>query len=453
MLGRKAAGVHFFEDYYAPVPADAPMQLRGSRIDGVNTRRAAPQQAIGEPAGRSADVKARRAAHIDDETVERSLKLQPAAADEAGTPADETNRRRGRDLPAGFFGFLFVNQNFARQHHRLGFMARVRETPFDQESIDSHAFLSGQRSIMARRPRRVKMEAGMKHKTPVRNVAILALASALAAAAQSTKIELARRLADQGNAEFQFNLGVMYDNGKGVPQDYQEAVKWYRQAAQQGIAPAQHNLGVMYDNGKGVPQDYQEAVKWYRQAAQQGIAPAQHNLGVMYDNGKGVPQDYQEAVKWYRQAAQQGIAPAQSNLGVMYDNGKGVPQDYQEAVKWYRQAAQQGHAPAQFNLGVMYDNGEGVPQDYQEAVKWYRQAAQQGHAPAQFNLGVMYDNGEGVPQDHVQAYKWLNLAASQAVGEEAKLYRSTRDAAEETMTPSQIAEAQRLAREWLSENQ
>ena len=73
---------------------------------------------------------------------------------------------------------------------------------------------------------------------------------------------------------------------QGVPQDYAEAVKWYRLAAEQGDAVAQYNLGVMYDNGQGVPQDYAEAVKWYRLAAEQGYAHAQRNLGVMYDKAK-----------------------------------------------------------------------------------------------------------------------------------------------------------------------
>ena len=87
----------------------------------------------------------------------------------------------------------------------------------------------------------------------------------------------------------QFNLGLMYHNGQGVPQDYREAVRWYRMAADQGDADAQFNLGVMYDNGRGVPQDYAEAVRWYRKAADQGYADAQFNLGVMYYNGRGRP--------------------------------------------------------------------------------------------------------------------------------------------------------------------
>jgi uncharacterized protein len=94
-----------------------------------------------------------------------------------------------------------------------------------------------------------------------------------------------------------------YENG-----DYATALKEWRPFAEQGDAFAQFNLGWMYKNGEGVPQDYQEAAKWYRLAAEQGYAKAQYNLALRYDNGEGVPQDYQEAAKWYRLAAEQGHA-------------------------------------------------------------------------------------------------------------------------------------------------
>ena len=76
-----------------------------------------------------------------------------------------------------------------------------------------------------------------------------------------------RPLADQGRARAQFNLGAMYHDGRGVPQDFAEAAKWYRKAADQGQARAQALLGNVYAKGKGVPQDFAEAVKWYRKAA------------------------------------------------------------------------------------------------------------------------------------------------------------------------------------------
>ena len=222
-----------------------------------------------------------------------------------------------------------------------------------------------------------------------------------------------RLAADQRHAKAQYNLGVCYAFGRGVAQNRAEAVKWYRLAADQRLATAQYNLGVYYENGQGVAQNYAEAVKWYRLAADQGHAQAQYNLGVCYAFGRGVAQNYAEAVKWYRLAADQRHAKAQYNLGVCYAFGLGVTQNYAEAVKWYRLAAKQGHADAQYNLGVCYYKGLGVAQNYAEAVKWYRLAADQGDAQAQYNLGVCYENGQGVTQNYAEAVKWYRLAADQ----------------------------------------
>jgi len=107
-----------------------------------------------------------------------------------------------------------------------------------------------------------------------------------------------------------------------------------------------------------------------------------------------------------------------------------------------------GHAGAQYNLGFMYANSQGVPQDDAEAVRWYRLAADQGIARAQSNLGLLYENGEGVPQDYVQAHMWTNLAVAQSSGEDRDRRERNRDIIAAKMTAEQVAEAQRLAREW-----
>jgi TPR repeat protein len=119
-----------------------------------------------------------------------------------------------------------------------------------------------------------------------------------------------------------------------------------------------------------------------------------------------------------------------------------------EQIKEWRQQADQGDAVAQFNLGLIYANGYGVPEDDVEAVKWYRKAAEQGQARAQSNLGVMYLSGEGVPEDCVVAYMWCNLAAAQ--GYEGA--RSKKVMASIKMTKEQIAEAQKLSRDWLAKH-
>jgi TPR repeat protein len=97
----------------------------------------------------------------------------------------------------------------------------------------------------------------------------------------------------------------------------------------------------------------------------------------------------------------------------------------------------------------MYDEGKGVPQDYTEAVKWYRLAAEHGYPDAKFNLGTMYGDGHGVPQDYVQAHMWFNLAAAQyADAKDRDRAAQARDFTATKMTPAQLAEAQKLAREW-----
>jgi TPR repeat protein len=169
----------------------------------------------------------------------------------------------------------------------------------------------------------------------------------------------------------------------------QEDILHYKDLAEKGDTVAQFRLGWVYRNGKGVPPDDVEAMKWYRKAAEQGNTDAQNNLGAMYQNGKGVSQNIAEAVMWYTVSAGQGNAGAQTNLGAMYEDGKGVPQSDAEAVKWYRKAAEQGNGAAQFRLGWMYQNGRGVPQDDTEALKWYNKAAEQGDTAAQKNLDQM----------------------------------------------------------------
>jgi uncharacterized protein len=132
----------------------------------------------------------------------------------------------------------------------------------------------------------------------------------------ATALRLFRPLANQGDDVAQFDLGLLYNKGWGVPRDYVQAVMWYRRAADQGNADAQYNLGLLYDKAHR----YAEAMHWYRKAADQALADAQYNRGILYAKGHGVPQDCAEAL-----AADQDVADAQ---------GQGVPQDFVQAYKW-----------------------------------------------------------------------------------------------------------------------
>ena len=148
-------------------------------------------------------------------------------------------------------------------------------------------------------------------------LSVLLLCLLLASCGEEKTVEgekTVQERAKAGNAMAQYNLGLMYDKGEGVPQDKAEAVKWYRKAAEQGDADAQVNLGFMYGNGDGVPKDYAEAAKWYHKAAEQGHGFAQNNLAIMYRLGDGVPEDYTKAYMFYNLAAVNTKAKMLNNL-------------------------------------------------------------------------------------------------------------------------------------------
>lgn len=134
-------------------------------------------------------------------------------------------------------------------------------------------------------------------------------AQAMLEAMKAQDFEAVKRMAERGDAAFQNTLAEMYYvdyRGQGITQSYAEAAKWWRKAAEQGYAESQHDLGMMYATGWGIARNDAEAVKWFRKAAKQGYAWSQHNLGAMYANGWGVARNEAEALKWLRKAAAQG---------------------------------------------------------------------------------------------------------------------------------------------------
>ena len=191
--------------------------------------------------------------------------------------------------------------------------------------------------------------------------------------------------------------------------------------------------------------DYATGLRILLQLADAGDAEAQHALGLIYANGTGVKKNDAEALKWIRKAADQGNADAEYNLYELYRDGKlGLSRDVELLEMWLLRSAEHGNPIAQSLIGWDYDTGQNeTKQNYHEAVKWYRKSANQGYASGQFSLGTKYKNGEGVTKDYVEAYKWWSLAAGQQ-----PLFSSNVDSLEKTMTREQIAEAQKLAREW-----
>jgi TPR repeat protein len=131
-----------------------------------------------------------------------------------------------------------------------------------------------------------------------------------------------------------------------------------------------------------------------------------------------------------------------------FDSGDGVPRDSVKAVAMYRQAADLGHTDAMLRLGYLYENGKAVPLDHAQAAEWYRRAGDLGQSRAMFMLGVCYWAGRGVPQDQIEAHRWINLAATYAVGRDQDTAVNARTALERVMTPDQIEDAKKRAREW-----
>ncbi len=237
-----------------------------------------------------------------------------------------------------------------------------------------------------------------------------------------------QRLAKQGNANAQYNLGGLYAQGQGVLQDDSQAIKWFSLSAEQGHTKAQYNLALFYANGWGMPQDYREAAKWYELAANQGNKKAQIALNAIQALGYNTPHDDSTRLDGF-------------NKGRMAYN----KHDYETALREWQPLAERGNAEAQSSLGTIYYNGEGVKQDYNQALKWYSLAAHQGHPEAQYILAGMYTLGQGIQKNFIIAYMWLNLAILNGI----ELATSTRNHIATTMSPVQITEAEKLTQEWL----
>jgi len=200
----------------------------------------------------------------------------------------------------------------------------------------------------------------------------------------SKAFDIILKFAKQGVPEAQSLIGFMYKHGmtkKALP-NFEEANKWYLKAAVQGDVQAQYHMGVSFERGVGIKQDYTRAVKWYIEAGEQGNVKAQYNLGVLYSSGKYVNQNLDSAFFWYQNAGELNHLMAQNNLGIMYMNGLGTEVNVSNAVKWFKKAASQNNSNAQYNLGTLFFNGVGVPENKKTAKNWFQKSADQGNEEA-----------------------------------------------------------------------
>jgi TPR repeat protein len=144
--------------------------------------------------------------------------------------------------------------------------------------------------------------------------------------------------AKKGDADSQYNLGVMYSTGEVVKQDLKKAFNLFTQASEQGHLLSYINLGNMYSKGEGTKQDLNKALELYKIASQNGLAHGDYHLGLMYLNGKAVNQDYKEAFKYFTLASNKELSNAHLNLGIMYEQGMGTSKSIKKAMHLYKKA-------------------------------------------------------------------------------------------------------------------
>ena len=210
-----------------------------------------------------------------------------------------------------------------------------------------------------------------------------------------------QRLAEQGDVDAQYDLGLFYFQGRGVPQDYSKAMLWYRKAAEQGDSRAQFYLGSMYQDGLGVIKDHTTAIQWLQKSVAQGDSYGQLHLGWAYQMGLGVPKDYDKAAEWYQKSATLGNPHAQEYFDRLQQHVLDMKQDGakvdQSAMVEQTKAqqlvsdAEQGNAQAQSQLGNMYAIGEPV-----DPVKVPTKATPQQKQAGKHQATATYTNSIGM---------------------------------------------------------
>ena len=267
-----------------------------------------------------------------------------------------------------------------------------------------------------------------------------------------TALKLLLPLAEQGNAEAQYEVGETYSASFNGQHDDIEAAKWWRKAAEQGWKPAQIRVAQR--------ENFDKTLAQLRLKAQHGDADAAMSLGAQYQGGEGVKQDYAEAMKWYRMAADRDDPRAEERIGQLYHEGWGVHKDEKEAGRWFlaaldvfRKKAEHGDVDAQVTTGERYWNDAMLAhntkqpgylgsedKDYKEAANWFRKAADQGDKRAMHSLSGLYATGEGVPRDPTEALFWT-LAGENDNGSDAVVHSKD-------FPPENVQEVRKRLAEW-----
>lgn len=231
--------------------------------------------------------------------------------------------------------------------------------------------------------------------------------------------------------------------------NYADAYLQLLPAARAGNAQAQFMLGQLSDNGWGpVALDPREAARWYRLAAERGHGEAQFTLAGAYALGRGVPQNPAQALTWLTRAADSGHEQAILDLGRLYDEGRGVPRDEARATNLYARAATLGNPEGQFRFGERLESGLGIDQDKKAAWGWIRRAADGGHPPALYRIGRAGPRASNNPEQNIATYVWLALAEQLGDGDVKREAGKDRAEVAKNMTPGDIAAATARVKAW-----
>jgi TPR repeat protein len=220
-------------------------------------------------------------------------------------------------------------------------------------------------------------------------------------------------VADQGNVELQFNIGMMHEE-VGTDSSLSEAVRWYSRAAECSHTLAVYHLGRLYESGRGIHQDYLQAIKYYKIARNLGNIDALYQLGIIYEHGKGASSDYNKAIDYYTQAAERGNTMAQFTLGQLYEEGRLRPKNILEAVKWYSISNTHGNDNAHDWLYNYYDETYSIDSFYKRQFYIFSQIVKVNSknirrqnnellGEVNYKLGLMYLCGYGTKLEYKKA--------------------------------------------------
>lgn len=198
------------------------------------------------------------------------------------------------------------------------------------------------------------------------------------------------KAAQTGYAPASVALGFIFET---VEDNYQQAFENYTLAANAGDTVGRFNLGLMYEYGKGTPVNLTKAKILFADAAKQGYSKAMTQLAGLYFEGTEGNRDEQQALAWYQQAAGAGDSTAMYQLGLLSETGVATQLDFQNAVKYYQQASNAGNEKAKLALARMYQYGLGVKKDYKHAAQLYKELAADNNAYAQYQLALLYFGG------------------------------------------------------------